>query len=172
MITASELSWTLHGTSPGLTVRSRCTRSDARGPWDQSSLGGDEVRRVSATAVALILPIAFACGPAAATPQDTPRSQVARVLPAQGGPVDICDYTDRRPNLQRGSSGAAVRQAQCYLNQAIATDLDEDGDFGQETRRAVRYFQRCAEIVADGRIGAQTWSFLSFWANDPGAPFC
>jgi peptidoglycan hydrolase-like protein with peptidoglycan-binding domain len=130
------------------------------------------MRRAFATAAALILSIALAQGPAAAALQGTPPSQNARVLPAQEGPADICDYTDRRPTLQRGSSGAAVRQAQCYLNQAIGADLDVDGDFGQETRRATRYFQRCAEIVADGRIGAQSWSFLAFWANDPAAPFC
>ncbi|MBR8641416.1 peptidoglycan-binding protein [Streptomyces tuirus] len=88
------------------------------------------------------------------------------------GPDDVCDYTDSRPNLQLGSSGAAVRQAQCYLNQATGAGLDEDGDFGRLTQSATRDFQRCAAIVVDGRIGAQTWSFLSFWANSPGAPFC
>ncbi|MER6746723.1 peptidoglycan-binding domain-containing protein [Streptomyces sp. PDY-4] len=30
------------------------------------------------------------------------------------------------------------------------------------TQSATRDFQRCAGIVVDGRIGAQTWSFLSF----------
>ncbi|WP_354409251.1 peptidoglycan-binding domain-containing protein [Streptomyces sp. PvP037] len=40
------------------------------------------------------------------------------------------------------------------------------------TQSATRDFQRCAGIVVDGRIGAQTWSFLSFWANAPDAPFC
>ncbi|MER7482366.1 peptidoglycan-binding domain-containing protein [Streptomyces sp. NPDC126510] len=88
------------------------------------------------------------------------------------GPDDVCDFTDNRPTLQRGSSGAAVRQAQCYLNQAIGAGLDEDGDFGRVTQSATRAFQQCAGIVVDGRIGAQTWSFLSFWANAPGAPFC
>ncbi|PPS67924.1 MULTISPECIES: peptidoglycan-binding domain-containing protein [Streptomyces] len=88
------------------------------------------------------------------------------------GPDDICNFTDSRPTLQRGSSGAAVQQAQCYLNQAIGAGLDEDGDFGRLTQSATRDFQRCAGIVVDGRIGAQTWSFLSFWANAPGAPFC
>ncbi|WP_180989606.1 peptidoglycan-binding domain-containing protein [Streptomyces cahuitamycinicus] len=88
------------------------------------------------------------------------------------GPHDICDITDSRPSLGVGSSGAAVRQAQCYLNQAIGAGLDEDGDFGRVTQSATRAFQQCAGIVVDGRIGAQTWSFLSFWANAPGAPFC
>ncbi len=88
------------------------------------------------------------------------------------GPDDVCNYTDSRPSLLLGSSGAAVQQAQCYLNQAIGSGLDEDGDFGRLTQSATMDFQRCAHIIVDGRIGAQTWSFLSFWANAPGAPFC
>jgi peptidoglycan hydrolase-like protein with peptidoglycan-binding domain len=125
--------------------------------------------RASATVAALLLPLALAGGPAAATSQGTPPSEAARVLPAQ--PVDVCDYTINRPNLQRGSSGPAVRQAQCYLNEAIDAGLRQDGRFGGQTQNAVRDFQQCAGIVRDGRIGAQTWSFLSFWANDPDRPF-
>ncbi|MEU1849527.1 hypothetical protein ABZ499_09690 [Streptomyces sp. NPDC019990] len=36
----------------------------------------------------------------------------------------------------------------------------------------MRGFQRCADIVVDGTVGAQTWRFPSFGANDPGCPFC
>ncbi|MFD8234626.1 peptidoglycan-binding protein [Streptomyces sp. NPDC059696] len=88
------------------------------------------------------------------------------------GPDDVCDFTINRPTLTLGSSGAVVQQAQCYLNQAIDAGLDVDGDFGRLTQAATREFQQCAGIVVDGRIGAQTWSFLSFWANAPDAPFC
>ncbi|WP_158778594.1 peptidoglycan-binding domain-containing protein [Streptomyces cellulosae] len=91
---------------------------------------------------------------------------------APRGPQDVCNFTKRRPPLQRGSSGSAVRQAQCYLNEAIDAGLRVDGIFGRDTRRATRAFQQCARIFADGTIGAQTWSFLSFWANAPGRPFC
>jgi peptidoglycan hydrolase-like protein with peptidoglycan-binding domain len=88
------------------------------------------------------------------------------------GPDDVCNYTDSRPLLHRGSSGLAVQQAQCYLNEAIGADLDEDGYLGRATQAATKDFQQCADIVVDGRIGAQSWSFLSFWANAPDAPFC
>ncbi|MFJ7018125.1 peptidoglycan-binding protein [Streptomyces sp. NPDC101117] len=87
------------------------------------------------------------------------------------GPDDICNYTNLRPDLQRGSQGRAVQQAQCYLNEAIGTDLAEDGDFGRVTQNTTRFFQQCAGIATDGRIGAQTWSFLAFWADQPAAPF-
>lgn len=141
------------------------------------------MRRAATAAAALFLPIVLAGAPAAAASYGTSAtggvtsSQVAHLMkrPANSvaqGPDDVCNYTNRRPNLHRGSRGSAVQQAQCYLNQAIGADLDEDGQFGRDTQYATRDFQQCADITADGRVGAQTWSFLSFWANAPDAPFC
>ncbi|MFI8892517.1 peptidoglycan-binding protein [Streptomyces paradoxus] len=136
------------------------------------------MRRVLTAVAALALPISLAAAPAVASTTETAKpAQVVdklnrpTALVAQG-PDDVCDFTDSRPSLLLGSSGSAVRQAQCYLNQAIDAGLDQDGDFGRLTQAATRAFQQCAGIVVDGRIGAQTWSFLSFWANAPGAPFC
>ncbi|WP_146192634.1 peptidoglycan-binding protein [Streptomyces sp. A244] len=136
------------------------------------------MRRVLTAVAALVLPISLATAPAVASATDTVKP--ARVVDKLNGPTalvtqgphDVCDFTINRPSLRLGSSGAAVQQAQCYLNQAIDAGLDQDGDFGQITQSATRAFQQCAGIVVDGRIGAQTWSFLSFWANAPGAPFC
>ncbi|WP_157852643.1 peptidoglycan-binding domain-containing protein [Streptomyces iakyrus] len=136
------------------------------------------MRRVLIAVAALALPISLAGAPAVASATDSAKpAQVVEksnrpaALVAQG-PDDICDFTINRPNLRLGSSGAVVQQAQCYLNQAIDAGLDVDGDFGRQTQSATRAFQQCAGIVVDGRIGAQTWSFLSFWANAPDAPFC
>jgi hypothetical protein len=131
----------------------------------------------AALSISLAGPPTFAASPgtsataAATSAQAEHKLKRPAILVAQG-PDDICDYTNRRPSLSRGSSGAVVQQAQCYLNQAIGAGLDEDGDFGPVTQSATEDFQRCARIVVDGRIGAQTWSFLSFWANAPDAPFC
>ncbi|MGW1752526.1 peptidoglycan-binding domain-containing protein [Streptomyces sp. NPDC002092] len=142
------------------------------------------MRRALGAAAAAILPVVLVGGPAAAAPHGIPPSATAqainagsphelnhpRTLPAQG-PDDVCYDTNRRPNLRQGSSGQAVAQLQCYLNNAIDSGLAEDGRFGGATRAAVLNFQQCADITADGRVGAQTWSFLSFWANSPDAPF-
>jgi hypothetical protein len=141
------------------------------------------MRRVRTAVAALAVPLSLAGAPAVAASHGTSatavvkQAQVAEKLNGPAalvtqGPDDVCNFTDNRPTLQLGASGAAVQQAQCYLNQAIDARLDEDGDFGRITQSATRDFQRCAGIVVDGRIGAQTWSFLSFWANAPGAPFC
>ncbi|MFF9026707.1 peptidoglycan-binding domain-containing protein [Streptomyces iakyrus] len=141
------------------------------------------MRRVLIAVAALALPVSLAGAPAVAASPGSPSTAVVEQAPAADklngptilvaqGPDDVCDFTINRPSLRPGSSGAAVQQAQCYLNQAIDAGLDQDGDFGQITQSATRAFQQCAGIVVDGRIGAQTWSFLSFWANAPGAPFC
>ncbi|MFJ7334502.1 peptidoglycan-binding protein [Streptomyces sp. NPDC101116] len=141
------------------------------------------MRRVLTVLAALALPISLAGTPAVAASHSTHATAAVKhatavdqlkhpaALVAQG-PDDVCDFTDNRPTLHLGSSGAVVQQAQCYLNQAIDAGLDVDGEFGRITQSATRDFQQCAGIVVDGRIGAQTWSFLSFWANAPDAPFC
>ena len=141
------------------------------------------MRRAFTAAAALALPIALAGAPAVAASHSASATAIvasttaahklkhATNLVAQG-PDDICNHTKSRPCLHQGSSGRAVQQAQFYLNQAIGAGLDEDGDFGRLTESATEDFQQCAGIVVDGRIGAQTWSFLSFLVNAPGAPFC
>lgn len=141
------------------------------------------MRSVLTVIAALSLPISVAGAPAVASSSGisatvaVASSQAVHTLRQPSnfvaqGPDDVCNYTDSRPTLHVGSSGPAVQQAQCYLNQAVDAGLDEDGDFGRATRYATQDFQSCADIVVDGRIGAQSWSFLSFWANAPDAPFC
>ncbi|MFE7563020.1 peptidoglycan-binding protein [Kitasatospora sp. NPDC057500] len=84
-------------------------------------------------------------------------------------PTQICNFTNARPTLKQGSSGEAVKQAQCYLNASLTGEnLLVDGEFGPITDAATRRFQVCAKITVDGIIGAQTWSFLTFFANSPG----
>ncbi|KPH99906.1 Peptidoglycan-binding domain 1 protein [Actinobacteria bacterium OV450] len=77
-----------------------------------------------------------------------------------------CNYTDSQPTISRGSKGAAVRQAQCLLktwNVNIGSS-GVDGDFGPDTDRAVREFQRRVEdmcnMPVDGIVGPKTWSAL------------
>ncbi|MFE9637230.1 peptidoglycan-binding protein [Streptomyces sp. NPDC006463] len=125
------------------------------------------------TTVALVVPLAFSGGTAVAVPQSAP-SATSTAIEAEAHHVattkaaDVCNYTIRRPTLKVGSSGSAVRQAQCYLNRAMSgANLAEDGKFGPVTNAATRRFQACAGIVVDGVIGAQTWSSLVFWANGP-----
>ncbi|MGJ5827311.1 peptidoglycan-binding domain-containing protein [Streptomyces ossamyceticus] len=129
--------------------------------------------RRSTTCVTLAASLVLAGGAAVAVPQspDSPaRTTAARAAaperPVTHGAQDVCNYTIQRPALRVGSAGNAVRQAQCYLNNSMTgRKLVEDGNFGSVTNAATRRFQQCAGITVDGTIGAQTWSFLVFWAN-------
>ncbi|MEU1177256.1 peptidoglycan-binding domain-containing protein [Streptomyces sp. NPDC005820] len=123
------------------------------------------------TSGTLVAALLLAGAPALAAPQQSASQQSAAqpVRAVTHGSVDVCNFTMSRPTLKLGSSGSAVRQAQCYLNHSLTgRDLAVDGQFGPVTQQATLRFQRCAGIVADGVVGAQTWSFLVFWGNSTG----
>jgi peptidoglycan hydrolase-like protein with peptidoglycan-binding domain len=62
--------------------------------------------------------------------------------------------------VQRGSTGDAVKAAQTLLNKNGA-GLSVDGDFGGNTDTATRNFQRAAGLGVDGVIGPNTWRELA-----------
>lgn len=61
--------------------------------------------------------------------------------------------------LQYGSHGALVVALQGRLSE-LGFHVDPDGDFGAETRDAVRAFQFRQGLVVDGKVGASTQSAL------------
>jgi murein L,D-transpeptidase YcbB/YkuD len=58
------------------------------------------------------------------------------------------------PILYVGSKGNDVR----YLQRLLG--IEQDGDFGKQTQRAVLDFQRRNGLVRDGVVGRQTWTKL------------
>lgn len=59
------------------------------------------------------------------------------------------------------SLGGAVRRLQTWLNDIRGGDLlSEDGEFGQNTEKAVKAFQSENGLTADGVVGAKTWAAL------------
>lgn len=76
--------------------------------------------------------------------------------------VQTTTTTTSRPTIQRGSTGAYVREAQTFL---IAKGYScgaagADGDFGAGTYNAVVAFQRANGLTADGIVGPATWKAL------------
>lgn len=55
------------------------------------------------------------------------------------------------PVLQKGSKGVAVSMLQAMLNVTV------DGDFGDDTKAALKTFQSNVKIASDGICGADTW---------------
>ncbi|MBD9653585.1 N-acetylmuramidase family protein [Pseudomonas sp. PDM12] len=62
--------------------------------------------------------------------------------------------------LEHGSKGQAVIQLQRLLN-AAGAKLNADGDFGDETEKAVRAYQLKKGLVVDGRAGEKTLAALA-----------
>jgi lysozyme family protein len=63
------------------------------------------------------------------------------------------------PLEQEGSRGENVRSVQYLLNDH-GSGVAVDGDFGSQTRAAVRAFQASRGLSADGIVGNQTWPAL------------
>lgn len=77
-------------------------------------------------------------------------------------PWEKCTYYDGTALTQYGNKGDRVREVQCILK-ARGYDVGSDGvdgDFGQDTRSAVRSFQQKRHLQVDGQVGANTWSAL------------
>lgn len=65
-----------------------------------------------------------------------------------------CHHSSGKPTIQRGSTGDAVRQAQCLLGVTV------DGAFGPETEEAVVSVQAEHGLLTDGIVGPDTWAVL------------
>jgi hypothetical protein len=63
-------------------------------------------------------------------------------------------------SLQRGDTGAPVRELQEMLRRAAGFRGHVDGQFGTGTDRAVRAFQAERGLDVDGVVGSRTWAAL------------
>ncbi|AZS73577.1 hypothetical protein DDE74_23825 [Streptomyces lydicus] len=83
----------------------------------------------------------------------------------QGGPpvaaaaAPAGPAASRWPLARKGDLLWKARTVQ-YLLQAHGHAVEADGDFGVATAAAVKTFQAAHGLLADGKVGAQTWSHL------------
>lgn len=78
--------------------------------------------------------------------------------PPPGVPVP---KPNRYPTLRLGDVSADVNRLQYLLNANLpAAKLNQDGDFGPATLKAVKTFQSQSGLVADGIVGQYTWRKL------------
>jgi lysozyme len=78
----------------------------------------------------------------------------------------------RQPILRKGSGGPGqdthIARLQRRLNALDHVGLDDDGDFGGDTDKAVRAFQRSRRLPANGVVDASTWHALGAAVPPPG----
>ena len=82
----------------------------------------------------------------------------------EGGTITIRPYPGTPLDL--GSSGGNVLYVQKLLNRIRRTfvtipRVEEDSEFGRNTRNAVREFQRVFGLELDGIVGSETWNALN-----------
>lgn len=78
-----------------------------------------------------------------------------------GEPAKSGHHSSRKPLLEQGSEGDAVRVLQTALVE-LGWEIDIDGDFGPATDEAVREFQDENDLDVDGVVGPNTWVALGF----------
>lgn len=94
--------------------------------------------------------------PVAAAAPETPPAQNTSSNPAptpERSPIDL-------PTLRVGTYGPAVTRLQTRLQSLGFYNGALDGIFGSQTESAVKAFQRDAQILTDGIVGASTWAAL------------
>ncbi|MCR8574140.1 peptidoglycan-binding protein [Streptomyces sp. Isolate_219] len=93
----------------------------------------------------------------------------------QGGPsvaaaaASTGPAASRWPLARKGDLLWKARTVQ-YLLQAHGHAVEADGDFGAATAAAVKTFQSAHGLLADGKVGAQTWSHLIIRIDSHNAP--
>ncbi|MFF0163747.1 peptidoglycan-binding protein [Streptomyces sp. NPDC005263] len=101
---------------------------------------------------ALVLSVgSIAAAPATASPAAAPVGAAA---------ASACPYSGPHPTLSYGSTGPAVKHAQCLINYYGVWVIAEDGIFGDDTYNAVLWAQRACGSTPDGIIGPKTWDCL------------
>jgi peptidoglycan hydrolase-like protein with peptidoglycan-binding domain len=74
----------------------------------------------------------------------------------------LCEGSASMPVLRKGASGSLVGKVQQALKDGDFYKSAVDGDYGAKTEAAVKAFQAARPgLVADGVIGAKTWTQLS-----------
>lgn len=65
--------------------------------------------------------------------------------------------------IKRGSSGPAVAKWQRRMASEMVRKITVDGDFGPNTERHTRDFQKWARIAVDGVVGRQSYDTMTRW---------
>ncbi|MFC0596861.1 serine/threonine-protein kinase [Streptomyces palmae] len=129
-------------------------------PSDESPDGSPDESQVEPPADAGSAP--YTEEPAPDDPPDFEPSVINPPSSAPAKPWKSCAYYSGTRLTQYGDRGAAVKQVQCILR-ARGYSIGPsglDGEFGTDTRTAVKRFQKARHLEVDGQVGVNTWRAL------------
>ncbi|WP_030317098.1 serine/threonine-protein kinase [Streptomyces sp. NRRL B-3229] len=97
-------------------------------------------------------------------PAPTPTATVTRTTAPPAAPAWIsgCTYYSGTEQTEYGDKGQRVVQVQCMLTKRgySVGSSGVDGEFGKDTRTAVKQFQSAKGLEVDGQVGPYTWAAL------------
>ncbi|MBC9717233.1 protein kinase [Streptomyces sp. TRM66268-LWL] len=96
-------------------------------------------------------------------PEPAPTKTAA--APAKPPWIADCTYYSGTTETVYGHQGTRVVQVQCMLTKRgySVGSAGVDGEFGEDTRTAVKRFQSAKGLDVDGRVGPNTWAALRSW---------
>jgi peptidoglycan hydrolase-like protein with peptidoglycan-binding domain len=82
--------------------------------------------------------------------------------PATPAWISGCTYYSGTELTDYGDKGQRVVQVQCMLTKRgySVGGSGVDGEFGKDTRSAVKQFQNAKGLEVDGQVGPNTWAAL------------
>ena len=101
----------------------------------------------------------------ASRPDTTPASSPEAASPASAPAFPITGSPILKKGMKDEDEGGLVFVLQQTLNRVAKAGLDEDGNFGPDTTKAVVAFQRAHALNPDGKVGPSTASVLAAAAN-------
>lgn len=130
------------------------SKDDRQANSHQPRRGTVRTRVLAAAAMSLLAAGATAMGPAPSSA--APATSVR--------PATSCGEISKHPTISRGSTGKAVKHAQCLLRIGWGqSQIKSDGVFGAKTEEVVRRVQRaCKGYTVDGIVGSKTWHALHY----------
>jgi peptidoglycan hydrolase-like protein with peptidoglycan-binding domain len=151
------------GASATLTMTIKGVEKADRIAIGVTTVGGENraIRpdKLAYTDLMVAVPAGTGSAPATGNAPATGGSPVPPSAPAPKPSQSSTAQLDTGQMVQMGASGDNVVAIQ-YLLRHHGSDVEVDGDFGEQTDGAVRAFQTSKGLMVDGVVGPQTWGAL------------